>query len=349
MGSSIFNSSAYGRITPRPWGKVFLQGLLLTAVFFTLWEISGRALGFKPTVFDNYQLWSSILTRALEVDEQSLIFIGASRNQADIHIPTIRRNLSTFFPAQLSTGNGSPLPALELIADYTTFRGTLVIDVMPSRMFTSVDQHRKLGPDFSWPKRYQAELNSQSPPIISGLELEMSLLLQETFILVSGVLGPPVLLDAFKSATFPTPRFYWITRDRLQVFDYSLIESDLERYRQSNTFGHYRWNKLINEALLSRIEWIHQKVTKILDRGGRIIFLRFPVKGGVLESELARFPDNEYWDVFAAGVGGQFVNANKISSLSQFKITDGDHIDSEFASRFTEFLIEYLNLKPINS
>ena len=72
------------------------------------------------------------------------------------------------------------------------------------------------------------------------------------------------------------------------------------------------------------------------------MLLRLPATGGVIGLENERFPDPDYWDVLAARAGALAIDGNASRALSDFQMTDWEHIDWEEAPRFTQRLLEIL-------
>lgn len=86
------------------------------------------------------------------------------------------------------------------------------------------------------------------------------------------------------------------------------------------------------EEILERID---HAVSRIQQRGGRVIFVRFPVDGKVKQLEQKRCPRPEYWDVLVARTKAITIHFDDYPSLSNFHCPDGSHLDYRDAPRFT--------------
>lgn len=215
---------------------------------------------------------------------------------------------------------------------------------MPSMLFTKGEGvDLLLDPDYDWPRRYGEQgWRAQTESASIGLDRAVSRLLQRHMVIASGAVGPRMLARAIRAGEAPEPPFYWITADRMQILDYSRV--DAERFEQSRAELHRQQTELDAEGLRQRLDATAESVSGIEARGGRVFFVRFPVKRAVREVEAKRFPDERYWNVLAERFAERTLDANQHRTLSQFRMTDADHIDSSEAPMFTRLLLPMLPL-----
>jgi hypothetical protein len=327
----------------RRWGWIFVQSFLIALFFLAGLEGVWRFHGFQPHISNSYELWADAMQRAINNRQQTIAFIGASRSMQNIHIPTLRSQLPNYIPVQLGLSMGSPIPTMKFLAESSKFNGTLVVDVMPSKFFvrpTDVDKSRA---DYRYISIFQSQQNDElrlSKPWINRWERELKFFLQQNIAILSGYATPKKFVDKLILRRPVRVPFYWVTRDRMQIMDYSRI--DVEKFRDSRPELHSRGLPLDTEELLKLIERVSGWTEQIQKRGGRVIFIRYPTQGAVRAIEVERFPDSHYWDIFATYCNAKTIDTNRYHKLNCFQKTDDDHIDSEEAPLFTTRIIEYI-------
>jgi hypothetical protein len=327
----------------RRWGWIFVQSSLIALFFLAGWEGMWRFYGFRPRISNNYDLWADAMQRALNKSPQTIAFIGSSRSMQNIHIPTLRNQLPNNIPVQLGHAMGSPIPTMKFLAESSKFNGVLVVDVMPSKFFvrtTDVDKSRS---DYLYVRRFQSQKNDESrlsKPWINRWELDLKLFLQQYLVSLSDYTTPKMFVEKIILRRPVHVPFWSVTRDRMQIMDYSGI--DVEKFRDSRPKLHSKGVPLNAEELLKLIERVCYWTEQIQKRGGQVIFIRYPTQGGMRAIEVERFPDSQYWDIFAANCSAKTLDTNRHHKLNCFRKTDDDHIDSEEAPLFTKRVIEYL-------
>jgi hypothetical protein len=327
----------------RRWGWIFVQSVLIALFFLAGWEGVWRFHGFQPRISNNYELWAEAMQRALDGRLQTIAFIGASRSMQDIHIPTLRSQLPNNIPVQLGLSMGSPIPTMKFLAESSKFNGTLVVEVMPSKFFVRATNVDKTLADYRYVARFQSQQNDESrlsKPWISRWERELKLLLQQNLVTISSNATPKRFVDKIILRRPVRVPFWRLTRDRMQIIDYSRI--DIEKFRASRPKLHSKGVPLNAEELHKLIERVCGWVDQIQNRGGRVVFIRYPTQGAVRAIEVERFPDSLYWDIFAANCSAEALDTNRYHKLNLFQKTDDDHIDSEETPLFTTRVIEYL-------
>lgn len=131
MHSSTSHSEFKRPIPDLPWrGLLLAVGLLVTAAV-AAWEIHARRSGYVPTLNDTADLWAEARTT---VEPDSVVLIGTSRMLFDIDLDVLERDLGQR-PVQLAIVGSSPFPILADLAAEKSFRGTVVLDVVPAMYF----------------------------------------------------------------------------------------------------------------------------------------------------------------------------------------------------------------------
>jgi len=89
------------------------------------------------------------------------------------------------------------------------------------------------------------------------------------------------------------------------------------------------------------VRQVQQAVTTIQQRGGQVIFARFPSSGEVWKLDEQYLPRAQYWDEFARQVSAKTLHFKDFPEL-QYELPDGSHLDYRQAIPFTRSLIKLL-------
>lgn len=337
MASSTSSSSANARLGTRPWRRIFLAGGLGCLLLLGGWEAALRAGGFAPAVSDDYALWSTKSFGLLDGPERGVALVGASRIMQAVDPRVLGRELGGRPVFQLGSAGASPLPVLELLAEETDFRGLVVADVTP-RIFFADDPGTEVYID-EWLDQFrEARLrrDTLSSPWVDRVERALILPLQEHFAAANAAASPFALARHALKRTWPEHQFWHITRDRLQVMDYTGV--DTAAFRESRRVLTAAARPLSAEQRAGRVARAAALAAVIEARGGRVVFVNLPAKPPVLDEELRRFPPGECWDLLERALPGRTIHCERVPELAEFPSTDGDHIDSPFAAEFTRRL-----------
>jgi hypothetical protein len=93
------------------------------------------------------------------------------------------------------------------------------------------------------------------------------------------------------------------------------------------------------EGLDQLIASVKADVDAIHARGGRVVFVRFPSTGKLLEVELERWPREAYFDRLVSETGAVGVHYDDHPGLSGFDCPEWSHLSRVDAVTFTRNLI----------
>ena len=131
--------------------------------------------------------------------------------------------------------------------------------------------------------------------------------------------------------------------DRSQQADYSKTDADLAyRRRLELVLGGEVPERFSLPDFEERLDRFRVSVQRIFDRGGRVIFIRFPTTKRIAEIDEARFPRAEFWNRFVNRVPGDKLHFADHPSLSAFDLPDGVHLDVRDQPAFTHALLDAL-------
>jgi len=353
MPSSTSNSEFQRVIPARPWRGMLLATLALTVVATVAWEIRARALGYAPTLNDTSDVWAD---RREAVQPDSLVIIGDSRALFDIDLDAMEQGMGQR-PVQLSLVGSCAYPVLENLADDPTFHGTVVASIVPLMW---------LAPPPSPPyqnsrkaiTRYQTRTAAHraSNRIALFLEERIAFLKQED--LTSARLlerievpsraayqGPPRLppyfstmdrerdTKMFADAARPGPLQERIKSGWLPLF----TPPPPPRYVPAEVFA-----RGMDAAIAARFTDTAAAVKKIRARGGKVVFVRYPVTGPLKAHEDKLTPKAGPWSKILADTGAPGIYFEDHPELAAFDCPEWSHLSAPDATEFTKRLVPHL-------
>jgi hypothetical protein len=332
MNVLLSTSNSNERMHLKDWLRVWLIALLTAAIFLGGWEAFWRFRGFQATIQDDWGIWAKVRRQAASWGERAIILVGASRIQAGLH-PDIFEQVIGNRPLILAIDGSSPIPVLENLAEDDRITGTIICSFIP--MFLGEDSD-DFGRSKKWIRRYNEQKWS------SRIETQLSIMVEQAFVFRYNGLQPGQLLKNLKEGQWPSPFYAPMRSDRYRAMDFSL--ADVDRILKGRIDRELEFQKtaapLSDERFMEKIARIDRIIQKIENRGGRVIFIRFPSTGVVRQLEDKTWPREKYWDILAAHTRAKAVHFEDYPSLSQFDCPDGSHLDVHDAKKFTRSLAE---------
>jgi len=232
---------------------------------------------------------------------------------------------------------------LEDLAVDETFNGIILCDIM-SQCIMFGDYEELNVQDFSRYYHRMFSLDRKLNRIIASWVQENLVLIDPylSFVRISGSI-------AFRHE-FPRPKYWRILKDRTEMVDYKLRESEDLRIRNlKRARQHYEKLEefMSDERFSKKLNLIKKSVDKINNRGGRVVFLRFPVSGSHWELDEMFFPRNRYWDRFAKTVNAKTIHFKDFPELETFEFPDTSHLDFRDTPGFTKILVSVLKQEGV--
>jgi len=315
------------------WGRTWVVAAVLVFMFLGSWEAFWRMRGFFPSLSDDRDVWAFYRRKASQKGEQAMVLAGSSRIQLGLH-PDVFENITGVRPVNLYIDGSSPLPILEHLAQDERFKGNVICSLIP--MFLA--EPAADGRSQAWIQKYQEQKWS------SRIETRLSMGIQEVLAFRNSNLAPSELWSHFHSGKWPQMPYAPMRPDRFRPADFS--RADVESIRSGRVERereiHARAHPLPRDRFIERVAHIDGMVKKIVARGGRVAFVRFPSGGTVRRLERQTWPRLSYWDVFARGIKAPAVHFEDYPALRGFDTPDGSHLDVQAAKRFTRSLIRIL-------
>ena len=297
-----------------------------------------QRLGVQPSFGNEPGPWAVERERAL--DPAAFVLVGSPRFQLALDPAEIQKRLPNHTVSNLSVLGQSPLPVLEDLAHDPKFRGVVLFEFHPWRMYTRDDA------DIEKSRRFVDAYHRR--PWISDLEHSLRAPLQASLTF----LNPEYNLkwaahQLIASAVDPTVRF------QAQQFQRVLANRHAPRdfegwnalaYSAQRVAG---WKEEIGEAALDeqqidrRMSDIETWTSMIRGRGGRVIFLRSISYGPTRAFERDHFPREQRWDRFASTISDRAFHFEDMG-LGVYDCPDDSHMDWRDSARYSADLVEAL-------
>ncbi|MEZ5671153.1 MAG: hypothetical protein R3E08_01770 [Thiotrichaceae bacterium] len=331
-------SSSNDRLPRGAWDKIWIIALCIVVILLTGWEIFWRLQGFVPSLNDDANLWAMARSQIPRDNKQAIVLAGSSRMQLGIDTRIFAQETG-IAPVQLAIDGTTPLPILADLAADEHFIGIIICElsaislVLPPQSNTATE----------WLAAYQHRKFS------AGIEYALSRLIQKSFIFRLPDLQPSQLLEKLRTGHLPQPFYLTLHADRSRAGDYLLLDT----YPDYSMMAHYR-NRVARHYTMyqemlpikysvfqENVRAVQQSVATIQQRGGRVIFVRFPSSGEVWKLDEQYLPRTQYWDEFARQVTAKTLHFKDFQEL-QYELPDGSHLDYRQATPFTRKLIKLL-------
>ena len=308
---------------------IFLTGLMGLEAF---WRMRGRDVEIE----DSRVLWAQERVRASNGNPDTVALLGASRIQLGFSTATFQESFPDGTLVHLAVDGAHPIATLRDLANDEAFVGT-VICAVTARSFDSTrweDQQAHV--DF-----YHGGFDS----IDASFNHAVSGAIEHRLVLRNHSLRLQQLLVALVRGQGFAPPPYLVTHpDRSRSADYTLVdvvaqrEGRMKRARAAVK----RSSHLTPQEWLSGLRVVEQAVQQIQQRGGRVVFVRFPTTGALWDFEEKTTPRSLFWDRLAQSTSAAVLHFQDVPEMTEFTCPDLSHLDQRDKSRFTKTLLEEL-------
>lgn len=338
MPSSTSSSSL--RCPPGPWIWTWACALVVALAALTALEVTWRAGGHVPSVVDTPALWAYHRARIDRAPDAPLVIVGRSRAQLGLSEGTLESTVDRTIVQLAVAGGGTPIPVLEDLAADANFRGIVLCEF---------DTHYIVGVAGRGQEEYvhyfhhDRRLNAEWDTCARAL-------LQDQFVLLNPAVNlHTVATDLAKERRLPEADYVTTNFDRFRQADFAKANLDSERTLRGAQAreGFLENNAPVPDDWLKTTGRLEQAVDRIQERGGRVVFVRFPTSGDMLSLSERAYPKADYWDRFAAVTSAEMVHFLDVTALRGFNCPDLSHLDSRDAPRFTEELLNELRRRGI--
>ena len=337
-----------------PWRGITVVVVVVVIAAACAWEVYCRSIGYGPTLNDNEDLWTINRQR---VKPESVVIIGDSRGWYDLDLDELQKGLGKR-PVQLAMGGGCGYPVLADLANDKTFHGTIICSFTPWLFFAPPGT-----PPMERGEKAVRRSHTQTPAqrasqyLAIPLEEHVAFLKQQDLTLDdllkrlaipnrSGALVPPRL----------PPYFGTVDRERRarMIEECARPGSELQKRIQQIWLPLFTppppptyipkdvFMAKMKEAIEKRFRDTIAAVEKLRARGGKVVFVRLPVSGGLKALEAKTTPRNQTWDPLLKGTGAPGIYFEDFPELAGFNCPEWSHLSAGDSVEFSKRLVPHL-------
>jgi len=341
-------------IPPAPWRGIAVVTVIVVIAATTAWELYCRSLGYGPTLNDNEDLWTM---RRRIVEPESIVVIGDSRAWFDVDLDEFQKGLGKR-PIQLAMAGSTVLPALDDLANDKNFHGTIICSVVP-RLFVAPPGTPPMDRAEKAVRRSHTQTPAQrvSQYLAMPLEEHVAFLKQEELTLDDLLKRLPI---PNRPGALVPPRSppYFGTHDRERrarmIEECARPGSELQKRIQQIWLPLFTpppppsyipkdvFMAKIKEAIEKRFHDTVAAAEKLRARGGKIVFVRLPVSGGLKALEDKTTPRSQTWDPLLQATGAPGIYFEDFPELAGFNCPEWSHLSAGDSVEFSKRLVPHL-------
>ena len=348
------STSNFKRVIPtRPWRGMVVSVLLLLAGATAGWEIYCRSLGYAPTLNDTGDLWSEVRR---QVEPESLVIAGDSRALFDLDLELLARGLGRR-PVQLAQPGSTAFPVLADLMNDQRFHGTIVCSVVPV-LFFAPPGSPPMNRAAKAVRRAHTQTYAQRAGHHLGVHLEQWFACLKQDDLTLGALLGQLPIPNRPNAKVPPrlpPYFAWLTRNRrARMVEQCAQPGPLQERVKHGWIPLFspppppsfippaQFGKMMQDAFEKRFADTKALADKFRARGGRIVFVRFPVSGELKALEAKVTPRAPTWDRLLQETGVAGIHYQDFPELAGFTCPEWSHLSAGDSVEFTKRLLPHL-------
>jgi hypothetical protein len=336
-----------------PWRGMTVIVVLVVIAAAAAWEFYCRSIGYGPTLNDNEDLWAEARGR---VEPESIVIVGDSRAWFDLDLDELQKGLGKR-PVQLAAGGSCAYPVLADLANDERFHGTIICSVVP-RMFFAPPGSPPMDRSEKAVRRYHTQTLAQraSQYLAMPLEEHVAFLKQEELTLEDLLKRLPI---PNRPGALAPPRFppYFQSEDRerrARMIEQCAQPGELQSRIQQIWLPLFTppppptyvpqevFTEKMKKAKEDRFRDTTAAVAKLRARGGKIVFVRFPLTGELKALEDRITPRSDIWDSLLNRTGTPGIYFEDYPELSSFNCPEWSHLSAGDSVEFTKRLVPHL-------
>lgn len=348
MHSSISSSNnPFQRQTPnKPLIRIVLGSTIAVLLLLTTLEFNARQNGILPTRDMNMSFWQNHRFRLDDQPADTTVVFGASRFTFGLDHNTWEQNTGKR-PYNLGLHGASSLPMLHDYAVNTEMNGIVLCAISGGFTFANEsipfsERIAKAVKDIN-KNRYSFALRSED---FTGR------VLQANFAVLNPYLYSPieVLREHLRFPPRKNERAWFHV-----PFTVHHTEENQDIYIDDLSDPYYmaQWDSMHQTVLTymerydprdldDAIAQMKRDISLISQRGGEVIFVRFPVSRFFKEWEDRRFPRDKYWDIIIEETGCRGFHYLDNTNTRDLFPPDGSHLMPHQAKVFTRELVKFV-------
>jgi len=354
------NVHSFERVIPaRPWRGITVSVVMTLAVATAAWEIYCRSLGYLPSIDDSGDLWTEVRRK---VEPESLVIVGDSRPLFDLDLAELEKGLGKR-PLQLAQAGSCAFPVLNDLVNDKTFHGTIVCSIVPALFFAPPDS-------FPMKESEKAVRRGQTQTYAQRASHDLGIYLDECFAsmnqddLTLGVLLGQLPIANRPNAQVPPPfppYFASVDRERrARMIERCAMPGKLQdRVKYGwiplftpppppNWIPKEKFGMMMKSAFEKRFTDTKALVDKLHARGGKIVFVRFPMNGDLRVFEDKITPRAAIWDRLVKDTAVPGIYFEDYPELASFTCPEWSHLSAGDSVEFTKRLVPHLRTALAN-
>jgi|tagenome__1003787_1003787.scaffolds.fasta_scaffold20988238_5 hypothetical protein len=347
------STSNFNRPIPRqPWRGMTVAVAVGILIAVTCWEVYCRSLGYEPTLNDTSDLWTEARRR---VQPESIVIVGDSRPWFDLDLDELERGLMKR-PVQLAQAGSCAFPVLEDLANDQQFHGTIICSIVPRLFFAPagppLEESQKAVQRYhgqTWAQRVSHEL---SVP----LERSFAFLKQQELTLPDLLNDIPIPNRPYAQVPPPLPPYFCsVDRERRARMVEQCVRPGRLQTRVKNGWAALftppppptyvptaAFVAKMQKAVADRFRNTGICVDKLRARGGKIVFVRFPVTGQLKKLEDEQTPRAQTWEPLVQQTHVPGIYFEDFPDLASFDCPEWSHLSAGDSVEFTKRLVPHL-------
>jgi len=348
------STSNFERVIPnRPWRGIAVTVIVAVLIAVAAWEVYCRSLGYEPTLNDTSDLWAEARRH---VEPESIAIIGDSRAWFDLDLDELERGLGKR-PVQLAQAGSCAFPVLKDLADDAHFHGTIICSIVP-RLYFAPPGAPPMEASQKAVQRYHGQTWAQraSHELSKPIERSFAFLKQDDLTLEALLKRLPIPNRPYAQVPPRHPPYFCsIDGERRARMVEQCAQPGRLQTRVKNG-----WIALFTpppppsyespEAFMSKIgkaigaRYVDTKasIDKLRARGGRIVFVRFPVTDELKKIEDQQTPRARTWDPLLKQTNSPGIYFEDYPELAGFNCPEWSHLSAGDSVEFTKRLVPHL-------
>ena len=324
------------------WCKAWVFALVLVVLLLGAFEIFWRSKGYKPAIVDDQRLWASERSR-IGKSGKEIALLGSSRMQTDISMSSLRSIMKGYSIINLSADSTCANAVLRDLAGDKYFKGIVIVETTSECLMFGDDPglSQQFYVDY-YHKTYN--LNVLANRYIVTY-VQKYLTVTDPYLNLMKVGG-----DLIFKRKLRMPNYLKTNEDRSRSADYEKLDiAHHKSMRLQKVGAHYLVlkPKISTANLMKQVALLDQAAGEIRARGGKVVFVRFPVSNEHWVIDEMYFPRSIYWDPLVAKTVAPFVHFKDVYGMRSFECPDTSHLDAKDTIPFTKILLEELRRKEI--
>lgn len=329
--SSISNSKASS------WGRSWLLALIIAVLLLGALEIFWRSNGHRPDVVDDQRLWAMERSN-IGKSQKEIVLLGSSRMQTDISINTLHRLAPDYSIINLSVSGTCANAVLRDLAEDSNFNGIVIVETTSECLM--------FGEEPLLSQQFYVDYFHKTYNLNIKLNRCIATFMQQNFVVIDPYLNLiKVTGNLVVKKKWRTPNYLTTHEDRSRAADYTKLNIDHHKAgRLHHVDTHYRRlsPRISVKLLTQQVKRLDDAVRRIMDRGGKVVFVRFPVTNEHWSIDKRYFPRATYWNTIIPKTSADVMHFKDIDGMNTLQCPDTSHLDFRDIDAFTTQLFNAL-------